>query len=120
MADNLQNNVDPSNINFDEMMKQAQEMQDKMKSAQDAIVNLKVVGKAGDDVNHAQVIMTGRHDVLRVNVSDNLKTGDKQILEDTVAAAFNDAVRKIEDETRKKMMEFAQSLKLPPGFQMPF
>lgn len=121
MTDN--NNLpsfDPNNMNFDELMSQAQEMQDKMKNAQDAIINLKVVGQAGEGTKTVQVIMGGNHSVMRVIISDDLKSGDKEILEDTVAAACNKAVSEIEKKTQEKMLEFAQSLKLPPGFKMPF
>jgi DNA-binding YbaB/EbfC family protein len=118
MTDNNNQLPNMGDLNFDELMKQAQEMQDKMKQAQDTIVGLKVVGEAGGGA--VKIIMNGRHDALRVSINDAMKAGDKEVLEDTIAAAINDAVRKIEDETRNKMMEFAQSLQLPPGFKLPF
>ena len=106
--------------NFEELMKQAQEMQEKMKQAQDAIANLKVVGEAGTEASgKVRLVMTGRHDALRITI-DNQVLSDKQMLEELVVAAINDAVRKVEDESRTKMVDFAQSLNLPKDFKLPF
>lgn len=106
--------------NFDELMKQAQEMQEKMKQAQDAIASLKVVGEAGaESTGKVRIIMTGRHDALRVTIDSRLQN-DKEMLEDLIVAAINDAVRKVEDESRTKMVDFASSLNLPKDFKLPF
>ena len=100
------------------LMKQAQEMQDKMKKAQDDLANLEVSGESGAGL--VKVIMTGRHDVRKVDIDTSLMSEDKEMLEDLVAAAMNDAVRKIEANNQTNMADMTAGMKLPPGFKMPF
>jgi nucleoid-associated protein EbfC len=101
-----------------ELMKQAQAMQENMKKAQQAIAALEVEGEAGAGM--VKVVMTGRHDVKRVNLDASLLSEDKDVLEDLVAAAVNDAVRKVDAATQEKMSGLGTSLALPPGFKLPF
>ena len=100
------------------LMKQAQAMQDNMKKAQAEIAAMEVEGQAGAGL--VKVAMTGRHDVKRVTIDPTLLGEDKDMLEDLLAAAVNDAVRKVEAATQEKMAGLAGGLGLPPGFKMPF
>ena len=100
------------------LMKQAQAMQDNVKKAQEAISALEVEGHAGGGL--VKVVMTGRHDVKRVSIDASLVGEDKDMLEDLVAAAVNDAVRKVEAATQEKMAAVTGGLNLPPGFKLPF
>ena len=100
------------------LMKQAQAMQDNMKKAQDEIAAMEVEGAAGGGL--VKVVMTGRHDVKRVHIDATLLTEDKDVLEDLVAAAVNDAVRKVEAASQAKMAGMTAGLPLPPGFKLPF
>jgi hypothetical protein len=100
------------------LMKQAQEMQEKMQKAQEEVANLEVEGQSGAGM--VKVIMTGRHDVKRVQLDPELLSEDKEILEDLIAAAINDAVRRVEQESKDKMAAVTAGLPIPPGFKMPF
>jgi nucleoid-associated protein EbfC len=100
------------------LMKQAQTMQENMKAAQDAIAALEVEGEAGGGM--VKVVMTGRHDVKRVTIAPTLLSEDKDMLEDLVAAAMNDAVRKVETASQQKMAGLTAGMPLPPGFKLPF
>jgi DNA-binding YbaB/EbfC family protein len=100
------------------LMKQAQAMQDNMKKAQEEIAKMEVEGEAGAGL--VKVVMTGRHDVRRVTIDPSLLGEDKDMLEDLVAAAVNDAVRKVEAGTQEKMAGMTAGLPLPPGFKLPF
>ncbi len=100
------------------LMKQAQQMQDNMKRAQDELAQTEVEGQSGAGL--VKVLMTCRHDVKRVSIDSSLLGEDKDMLEDLVAAAINDAVRKVETTTQEKMSGIAGGLGLPPGFKMPF
>ena len=100
------------------LMKQAQAMQDNMKKAQEEIAALEVEGQAGGGL--VKVVMTGRHDVKRVTIDPTLLGEDKDMLEDLVAAAVNDAVRKVEAAAQEKMAGVAGGLGLPPGLKLPF
>ena len=100
------------------LMKQAQAMQDNMKKAQEEIAALEIEGQAGAGL--VKVVMTGRHDVKRLKIDPSLLGEDKDMLEDLVAAAVNDAVRKVEAATQEKMAGLAGGLGLPPGFKLPF
>jgi hypothetical protein len=101
-----------------ELMKQAQAMQENVKKAQQAIAALEVEGEAGAGM--VKVVMTGRHDVKRVSLDASLLSEDKDVLEDLVAAAVNDAVRKVEAATQEKMSGLGAGLALPAGFKLPF
>ena len=100
------------------LMKQAQSMQENMKKAQDEIAAMEVEGVAGAGM--VKIVMTGRHDVRRVTIDPSLLTEEKDILEDLLAAAMNDAVRKVEASSQEKMAGMAAGLPLPPGFKLPF
>jgi len=100
------------------LMKQAQMMQDKMQKMQAELANAEVTGESGAGM--VSVVMTGRHDVRRVSIDDSLLEEDKEILEDLIAAAVNDAVRKIEQSNEQAMSGMTAGMQLPPGFKMPF
>ena len=100
------------------LMKQAQAMQDNMKKAQDALALVEVEGQSGAGL--VKVVMTCKNDVKRVTIDPSLLADDKDMLEDLVAAAFNDAVRKAEAVSAEKMGGLSAGMQLPPGFKMPF
>ena len=100
------------------LMKQAQEMQANMQKAQEELANIEVTGEAGGGL--VTVVMTGRHDVKRVNIDDSLMGDDKDMLEDLLAAAVNDAVRRVETTTQERMTGLTASMGLPPGMKLPF
>jgi DNA-binding YbaB/EbfC family protein len=100
------------------LMKQAQRMQESMQKAQAELAEMEVTGQAGGGM--VSVIMTGRHDVKRVSIDDSLLQEDKEMLEDLLAAAVNDAVRKVESTTQEKMSGLTAGMGLPGGFKMPF
>lgn len=104
--------------NLGDVMKQAQAMQEKMQKMQDDIAKLEVTGESGAGL--VKVTMTGRHDVRRVAIDPSLLTEDKEILEDLLAAAINDAVRKVEQTTSEQMSQITGGMQMPPGFKMPF
>jgi DNA-binding YbaB/EbfC family protein len=100
------------------LMKQAQAMQDNMKKMQDQLAGIEVEGQAGAGM--VKVVMTCKNDVKRVTIDPSLLGDDKDMLEDLVAAAFNDAVRKAEATSQEKMGSLTAGLPLPPGFKLPF
>lgn len=100
------------------IMKQAQQMQEKMQAAQQEVANMEVTGEAGAGM--VKVTMTGRHDVKKVSIDDSVMQEDKDLLEDLLAAAVNDAVRKVESVTEDKMGSIASGMGLPPGMKLPF
>ncbi|MCS3902376.1 DNA-binding YbaB/EbfC family protein [Methylohalomonas lacus] len=100
------------------MMKQAQQMQEQMQKAQEELVNVEVTGEAGAGM--VKVTMTGKHDVKRVEIDPSLMTDDKDMLEDLLAAAMNDANRRVETASQEKMSELTAGMGLPDGFKMPF
>ena len=99
------------------LMKQAQKMQEDMQKAQAEIAKMEVTGQSGGGM--ISVVMTGRHDIRRVRIDDSLMD-DKEMLEDLFAAAVNDAVRQVEQNSKGKMSGMADGLNLPPGFKLPF
>ncbi len=101
-----------------EIMKQAQQMQANMQKMQEEIANLEVTGQAGGGM--VKVTMTGRHDVRRVEIDPALMDEDKEMLEDLLAAAVNDAVRQVEQAVQEKMASLTGGLNLPPGMKLPF
>lgn len=103
---------------FGDMMKQAQQMQEQMQKMQEDIAAMKVSGQAGAGL--VKVTMTGRHDVRNISIDDSLLNEDKEVLEDLIAAAVNDAVRRVETEQKDKFGGLASGLNFPPGFKMPF
>jgi len=100
------------------LMRQAQQMQENMKKAQDALAELMVEGAAGG--NLVKITMSCRHDVKRVEIDPSLLGEDKDMLEDLVAAAFNDALRKAEATSQEKMATVTAGMPLPPGMKLPF
>ncbi|WP_415911973.1 YbaB/EbfC family nucleoid-associated protein [Neptuniibacter sp. QD37_11] len=100
------------------LMKQAQKMQENLQRAQEQIALAEQTGESGAGL--VKVVMNGRHDVKSINIDDSLMEEDKEILEDLIAAAVNDAVRKIESYTQEKMSEVTGGMGMPPGFNMPF
>jgi DNA-binding YbaB/EbfC family protein len=100
------------------LMKQAQQMQENLKKAQEEIAGMEVEGQAGAGM--VKVVMTGRHDVKRVSIDPSLMSDDKEMLEDLIAAAVNDAVRRVEAATQEKMGGLTSGFELPPGMKLPF
>ena len=100
------------------MMKQAQQMQENMKKMQDQLALVEVEGIAGAGL--VKVLMTCRNDVRRVTIDPSLMSDDKDMLEDLIAAAMNDAVRKAEALTQEKMSGFTAGMNLPAGLKLPF
>src|SRR5438132_12172424 len=100
------------------LMKQAQAMQENLKRAQEELGSIEVEGQSGAGL--VKVTMTCKHDVKRVAIDPSLLADDKDMLEDLVAAAFNDAVRKAEATSQEKMSGLTGGMALPPGFKMPF
>jgi DNA-binding YbaB/EbfC family protein len=100
------------------LMKQAQQMQENLKKAQEEIALMEIEGQAGAGM--VKVVMTGRHDVKRVSIDPSLMGDDKDMLEDLIAAAMNDAVRRVETMTQEKMGGLASGMGLPPGMKLPF
>lgn len=104
--------------NISDLMKQAQQMQADMQKTQEELASAEVQGESGAGL--VTVVMTGRHDVKRVSIDDAVLTEDKEVLEDLLAAAVNDAVRKVEAHNRDAMSGLTAGLNLPAGFKMPF
>ena len=101
-----------------DMMKQAQALQENMQKMQEDLANKQVCGESGAGM--VTVTMNGRHDVKKVNIAPELLAEDKTVLEDLLAAAVNDAVRKVEQENKNMMGDVAGGFQMPPGFKMPF
>ena len=100
------------------LMKQAQQMQENMRKLQEQLATVEVEGQSGAGL--VKVVMTCKHDVKRVSIDPSLLADDKDMLEDLVAAAFNDAVRRAETTTQEKLGSLTAGMGLPPGFKMPF
>jgi len=100
------------------LMKQAQQMQENMQRAQEELARTEVEGQSGAGL--VRVVMTCRHDVKRVSIDPSLLADDRDMLEDLVAAAFNDAVRRAEATTQEKLGSLTAGMPLPPGFKLPF
>jgi len=100
------------------LMKQAQQMQENMRKLQEQFGSMEVEGQSGGGM--VKVTMTCRHDVKRVNIDPSLLADDKEMLEDLVAAAINDAAHKVEATVQEKMAALTGGLGLPPGMTLPF
>jgi len=100
------------------LMKQAQAMQENMKRAQDELALIEVEGKSGAGL--VKVVMTCKHDVKRVTIDPSLLADDKDMLEDLVAAAFNDGLRRAEEVSTEKMGKLTAGMPMPPGMKFPF
>jgi DNA-binding YbaB/EbfC family protein len=100
------------------LMKQAQQMQDNVQKAQEELARTEVEGQSGAGL--VKVVMTCRYDVKRVAIDASLMSEDREMLEDLIAAAFNDGVRRVEAATQEKMASVAVGMPMPPGFKLPF
>ena len=100
------------------LMQQAQKMQENMKRLQDELAQIEVEGQAGAGM--VKVVMTCKNQVRRVSIDPSLVGDDRDMLEDLVAAAFNDAVRRAEETTQQKMSTVTAGMPMPPGFKLPF
>ena len=103
---------------FSNLMKQAQAMQANMQKAQEEIAAMEVVGEAGGGM--VKVTMSGRHETRRVQIEPAVIGDDRDMLEDLIAAAVNDAVHKVEAKVQEKMAGMTAGLQLPPGMKLPF
>ncbi|MCW8092509.1 YbaB/EbfC family nucleoid-associated protein [Alteromonas sp. ASW11-130] len=100
------------------IMKQAQQMQERMQKAQEELANIEVTGESGAGM--VKVTLTCNHNVRRVEIDPSLMDDDKEMLEDLMAAAFNDGVRRIQETSKEKMGSVTGGMQMPPGFKMPF
>ncbi|MCH8180113.1 MAG: YbaB/EbfC family nucleoid-associated protein [Proteobacteria bacterium] len=100
------------------LMKQAQQMQDNLKKAQDELAHIEVEGQSGSGL--VKVLMTCKHEVRRVTIDPSLLADDKDMLEDLVAAAFNDAARRAETTSQEKLGRLTAGMPMPPGMKFPF
>ncbi|WP_290647923.1 YbaB/EbfC family nucleoid-associated protein [Aquisalimonas sp.] len=102
------------------LMKQAQKMQEDMQRAQEEIARMEVTGQAGGGM--VAVVMNGKHECKRVEIDPSLfgDDDDREMIADLVAAAFNDAVRKVQEATQERMQGMTEGLGLPPGMKLPF
>ncbi|ABA59047.1 YbaB/EbfC family nucleoid-associated protein [Nitrosococcus oceani] len=98
------------------LMKQAQQLQSNMEKAQEELANMEVTGQAGGGM--VSIVMTGRYDCRRISIHSELWQEDKEMVEDLVAAAINDAVRQVETQSKEKMSSMTSGM-LPPGFKLP-
>ncbi len=101
-----------------QLMKQAQQMQANMQKAQEEMGNLSVTGESGGGM--VKIIMTCKHEVRALDIDDAMLADDKDMLEDLIVAAFNDAVRRVEKTVQEKFSGMASGLNLPPGMKLPF
>ncbi|SET24292.1 YbaB/EbfC family nucleoid-associated protein [Marinobacter segnicrescens] len=101
-----------------DLMKKAQQMQEEMQKAQEEAAKAEVTGESGAGL--IKVVMNGRHDVRKVSIDDSLMSEDKEVLEDLLAAAINDAVRRVESEQKERMSGMMSGMGLPSNFKMPF
>jgi len=100
------------------LMRQAQQMQENMQKAQEQLGELEVSGESGGGM--VTVTMSCRHEVRRVQIDDSMIGEDREMLEDLIAAAVNDAVRKVEQTVQEKFSGMASGMSLPPGMKLPF
>ena len=104
--------------NIGQLMKQAQMMQENMRRMQEQLATVEVEGQSGAGM--VKVLMTCKHEVKRISIDPSLVGDDREMLEDLVAAAFNDAARRVEQTVNEKMSGFTAGLGLPPGMKLPF
>lgn len=105
--------------NLNDLMKQAQAVQESMQKAQEQLANIEVLGEAGGGM--VKVTLNGRHEAKRVQIEPTVLAGeDREMLEDLLAAAFNDANRKLEAQVQEKMASLMSGVQLPPGVKLPF
>ena len=101
-----------------DLMQQAQKMQAKLAEAQQELANLEVTGESGGGL--VKVVLTGKHQARRVQIDPSLLEDDKDMLEDLISAAINDAVARVEQQSQEKMSSMTAGIPLPPGFKLPF
>ncbi|MFL2481909.1 MAG: YbaB/EbfC family nucleoid-associated protein [Gammaproteobacteria bacterium] len=101
-----------------QLMKQAQQMQEKMKQAQDELANITVVGESGGGM--VSITMTCKNEIKKIKIDEVLFNEEKDMLEDLLIAAFNDAARRAEKKTQESMSGMTSGLNLPPGMKLPF
>ena len=101
-----------------QLMKQAQQMQEKMKQAQDELANITVVGESGGGM--VSIAMTCKNEIKKIKIDEVLFNEEKDMLEDLLIAAFNDAARRAEKKTQESMSGMTSGLNLPPGMKLPF
>lgn len=101
-----------------ELMKQAQKLQEEMQKAQEELARAEVTGESGAGL--VKIVMTGKHDVKKVSIDPSLMSEDQEVLEDLIAAAVNDAVRRVEENQQERMSGMTSKMGVPPGFKMPF
>jgi DNA-binding YbaB/EbfC family protein len=104
--------------NIGQMMKQAQMMQENMRRMQEQLASMEVEGQSGSGT--VKVVMTCKHEVRRVTIDPSLAADDREMLEDLVAAAFNDAARRVDAMVAEKMSGMSAGMGLPPGLKLPF
>jgi DNA-binding YbaB/EbfC family protein len=100
------------------LMRQAQQMQADMQKAQAELATLEVTGEAGGGM--VKVVMNGKHELSRVSIDPGVAAGERELLEDLLVAACNDAVRKVEAQTQQRFAGMLGGMQLPPGFKLPF
>ena len=105
-------------FNMGNMMKQAQLMQERLQKAQDEIARMEVTGESGAGM--VKITITGNHEVRRVEIDDSIFGDDKEICEDLLAAAYNDAHRRIEEQSKEKLSAVTGGMQLPSGMKLPF
>ena len=103
---------------IEQLMKQAQQMQEKMKQAQDELANITVVGESGGGM--VSITMTCKNEIKKIKIDEVLFNEEKDMLEDLLIAAFNDAARRAEKKTQESMSGMTSGLNLPPGMKLPF
>ncbi|THB72392.1 MAG: YbaB/EbfC family nucleoid-associated protein [Gammaproteobacteria bacterium] len=99
------------------LMKQAQEMQKNMLNAQEEMLKMEVTGESGGGM--VKIVMNGKHEARRVTIDDSMIGDDKEMLEDLIVAAVNDAAHKVEKMTKERMASLTGGIELPPGFKFP-
>jgi nucleoid-associated protein EbfC len=104
--------------NIGNLMKQAQAIKDNVEKAQAEVARIEVVGESGGGM--VKVTMSGRHEVKKVEIEPSVASGDRELLEDLVAAAVNDAVHRVETSVQEKMAGAMAGMQLPPGMKLPF
>ncbi len=100
------------------LMKQAQKMQEELQKAQEELARAEVQGQSGGGL--VKITINGRHEVRRVEIDDSLMGDDREMLEDLIAAAMNDAVHRLEEHTKERMAGLTAGINLPPGIKLPF
>lgn len=103
---------------LNELMKQAKQMQEQFQTAQEDLQKMVVEGESGAGL--VKIGMNGKHDVVKVNLDSSLMSEEKEVVEDLIAAAVNDAVRKVEEKNKEALGGMAGDMKLPDGFKLPF